>query len=289
MSRAPLASEASPVDLAATALAEAEANLNRLRARLAAARSSFAEADRAEREAALVVAQSESKTDDHGYDAAIAERAKADRIVNMLAGDLVPAAEAQVAAAAEIFVQAERTACADQAEVACSAAARALEDRYPKVIAEIEALKALVADADALAATANRGLPDHRREVATVEERVRDAAALPDRVVDEEVIEVWCYAGTTEPVPANQVPDIRLVNPDGASGFRHALPARSMGEGRRVELRHLMKVTIAKAQYWIKGPRLKDMTPPPLKASQFAPQRRVELHEIAGGGSGVVR
>lgn len=274
------------LDRALAAKIDADAELDLLRERLAEERESLAQADTAARTAGLSLARSGSDGDRSASREALALKAEIEWTISHLTDILVPEAEEAKARAADDLAEARRTACADEVEAECEALAQRLTEEYPELIARLADLKAAVAQADARRAEANRDLPAGREPMSPVEHRVRDVPSLPRREVSQEVVSVWCFAGTGEPIPEARLGEISKTSRDRRSGDAHfILPSRSsqsLSAGQKVELKRLLRVTMEDRSDQLRGARLADLILPPLRPTGAEPQRWVELRAFAG-------
>lgn len=270
------------LDHALAAKIEAEGELDLLRERLAEERGSLAQAEAAARAAGLALARSGSDAERRASREALALKAEIERTISHLTDILIPEAEEAKARASEALADARRTACADEAEAECEAVARRLAEEYPELIQRLADLKAAVAAADAKRAEANRDLPDGRTPLWPVEARVRDIPGQHAGEVSREVVSVWCWAGTLNPVSEDRLGDITATSHPRhlGGGSKHVLVSRSRnGSNHPVELRRLVRVTMQDAQQLVRGPRLSETVLPPLRPT--APQGRqwTELRE----------
>lgn len=287
-------SKLSAVEAAAERVAEAEGELALLRARWAEAQGELARAVEAEQAASLAVARTGGDEDHAAFDAAMARRAKAGRIVDNLRAALVPQAAAALAAAQTDLAEARRTEIADAAEAACAAAAAKLAADYPKILDRLAALKVLVEEADRQARAANADLPQGRRAVAEVEERVRDQPGVAERVIGDEVIEAWVWADRPDtPVPLDQVgqiDEVGQVRPDGRRAHYWRSKPSPLASGnvppREVVWRSLRRIVIEAEQFRRRGPRIRELAVPPAldEALRWSPGRRTEYRAVEDGG-----
>lgn len=270
------------LDHALAAKIDAEGELDLLRERLAEERGNLAQADAAARTAGLALARSGTDADRLASREALALKAEIERTISHLTDTLIPEAEEAKARASEALADARRTACADEAEAECEAVARRLAEEYPELIQRLADLKAAVAAADAKRAEANRDLPDGRTPLVPVEARVRDIPGQRAGEVSREVVSVWCYAGTLNPISEDRLGDITATSRPrhlgGGSG--HVLVSRSRnGNNHPVELRRLVRVTMQDAQQLVRGARLNDMVMPPLRPDVAEVRQWTELRE----------
>ncbi|MDI6623177.1 MAG: hypothetical protein QME55_00475 [Brevundimonas sp.] len=272
----------SDVPAATDALATAKDQLASLRQR-----HQQAEADHDAAEAALKAAGVQMAGDLPGaaeaYETASAALTRSKALLDGFNATVIPDAEAAVVAAEERLLEATRAYAADVAEAECLAAAARLETEYPELVARFEDLKATVAAADHKRMLANKALPTGRNEMAPIEHRVRDILASPGGVVAEEIVSVWCYAGTLRPVAEDRIDQIIVTGRDRDTGqSHHILPSRSArgGVGNKVELRRLKKLTIGERTQAVRSARLSDLVLPPLRPEGEKPRLRTELVEI---------
>lgn len=218
------------------------------------------------------------------YEAASEDLARAKAKLVGFNESVIPVAEAAVSAAEERLVEAQRAYAADVAEAECAAAAARLETEYPELVARLEDLKATVAAAEHKRMLANKALPIGRPAMAPIEHRVRDIPASAGGILAEEVVSVWCYAGTLRPISESRIGEIIVTGRDRVSGqSHHVLPSRSArgGEGHRVELRRLKRLTLGDPTPAVHGPRLANLVVPPLRPTGRDQRLRTELVEIA--------
>ncbi len=271
------------VPTATVALATAEDQLASLRLH-----HQQAEADYAAAETALKAAGVQMAGDHPGaaeaYEAATAALTQVKARLDGFSESVIPDAEAAVADAEGQLLEATRAYAADVAEAECAAAAARLEVEYPELVARFEDLKATVAAADHKRMLANQALPIGRTEMAPIEYRVRDIPASAGGIVAEEVVSVWCYAGTLNPVPESRLEDIVATGRDRASGeSHHVLPSRSSrgGPGHRVEYRRVKRLTLGDPSPAVRSARLANLVLPPLRPEGGSKSLRTELVEIA--------
>lgn len=271
------------LDCALAAKIDAESELDLLWERLAEERGSLARADETARTAGLALARSGSDADRLASREALALKAEIERTISHLTDTLIPEAEEAKARTTEALADARRTVCADEAEAECAAVARQLAEEYPDLVQRLNDLKAAVAAADAKRVEANRGLPEGRAPIVPVEARVRNIPGHRGGEVSREVVSVWCYAGTCDPIPESRLGEItktsrsRLVG--GFDG--HVLLSRSRtGNNHPVELRRLVRVTLVDRQEPARWARLSDLVLPPLRPAAPEPRRWVELREL---------
>ncbi|WP_269514898.1 hypothetical protein [Brevundimonas subvibrioides] len=274
------------LDRALAAKIDADGELDLLRERLAEERDNLAQADAAARTAGLASARSGLAADKQAAREALALKAEVERDISQLTDILIPEAEEAKARASEALAEARRTACADEAEAECEAVARRLAEEYPELIQRLTDLKVSVAAADAKAVAANRDLPVGRSNVLYAEAQVRDIPAQRGGKILQEVVSVWCYAGTLEPIPEDRLGEIQKTSRDRRSGETHfILPSRSthsLSAGRQVELKRLLRVTMEERSELRRGSRLADMSLPPLRPNVSEARRWTELRELAG-------
>lgn len=270
------------VPAATVALATAKDQLASLRLR-----HQQAEADHAAAEAAQKAAGVQMAGDLPGaaeaYEAASAALTRVKARLDGFNESVIPDAEAAVADAEARLVEATRTYGADVAEAECVAVAARLEAEYPELLARFEDLKAAVATADHKRMLANKMLPAGRSEMAPIEYRVRDIPASAGGIVAEEVVSVWCYAGTLNPVSESRIGEIVATSRDRRSGqSHHTLPSRSArgGPGHKVELRRVKRVTVGSPTQAARGARIANLILPPLRAEGADQRLRTELVEI---------
>ena len=197
---------------------------------------------------------------------------------------VIPDAEAAVDTCEARLIEATRAYAADVAEAECAAAAARLETEYPELVARFEDLKATVAAVDHKLMLANKALPIGRAEMAPIEYRVRDIPASAGGVLAEEIVRVWCYAGTLNPVAESRIGEIIVTGRDRVSGeSHHVLPSRSArgGPGHRVELRRVKRLTLGDPTQAVRSARLANLVLPPLRPEGGHQHRRTELVEIA--------
>lgn len=271
------------VPAATVALATAKDQLASLRLR-----HQQAEADHAAAEAAQKAAGVQMAGDLPGaaeaYEAASAALARVNARLDGFNESVIPDAEASVADAEARLVEAARTYAADVAEAECDAAAARLEAEYPELVARFEDLKATVAAADHKRMLANQALPIGRAEMAPIEHRVRDIPASAGGVLAEEIVSVWCYAGTLNPVAEGRLGEIIATGRDRVSGeSHHVLPSRSArgGPGHRVELRRVKRLTLGDQTQAVRSARLVNLILPPLRPDGGHQHLRTELVEIS--------
>lgn len=270
------------LDHALAAKIDAENELDLLKGRLAEEQQNLGLADLQSKQASLAAARSGSIDALAAEREALAHLAAVERMVSNLADRLIPEAETALIKAERAVAEARRTACADEAETECEAVARRLAEEYPELIQRLADLKAAVAAADAKRAEANRDLPDGRTPLWPVEARVRDTPGQRVGEVSREVVSVWCYAGTLNPISEDRLGDITATSRPrhlgGGSG--HVLASRSRnGNNHPVELRRLVRVTMQDAQQLVRGPRLSDMVLPPLRPDAPDCRQWTELRE----------
>lgn len=271
------------VPAATVALATAKDQLASLRLR-----HQQAEADHAAAEAELKAAGVQMAGDLPGaaeaYESAAAALTRIKALLDGFSESVIPDAEVIVADAEERLLEATRAYAADVAEAECVAAAARLEVEYPEVVRRLEDLKATVAAADHKRMLANQALPIGRAEMAPIEHRVRDIPASAGGVLAEEIVSVWCYAGTLNPVAEGRLGEIIATGRDRASGeSHHVLPSRSArgGPGHRVEYRRVKRLTFGDASPAVRGSRLANLVLPPLRPEGGHQHLRTELVEIS--------
>ncbi|MFG1286557.1 hypothetical protein [Xanthobacter versatilis] len=164
--------------------------------------------------------------------------------------------------------KARRTAYS-KADDAQRAAQSELVAKYPIAVAELIRLRELVAKADRLAEAANNDLPQGAARLLETES-VRDAPAVPEHILREEMADVWFTVEGNTPVDA-----ARVTRREGRKGIMYA--ESSFGP-RPVpcELRRVRKVTRQRWTPPVYGARLADLELPDLKAEPGAAPKPVE-------------
>ncbi|MBU1348205.1 MAG: hypothetical protein KKA16_14795 [Alphaproteobacteria bacterium] len=284
---------------ALTARDAAAQDLAQLQRRSAEADEALVEAERDASASGLAMARASDEASETAYIDAVGRVDRARTVAAGIAETLIPDAELALEAAESAVLEAQRTACADEAAALSDLVARRLEEEYPVILGQLEALKSAVADAEAVLAAANRNLPAGREPLLPIEHRVRDVVAQQGGIVAREVVSVWCYAGTCSPVSAERISEIVRTRRGRRAGEvdGHVLPSRSRGnsgrgslpssgrlritDGHRVELRRLVQVTLEERIHSSMWARLKDARLPTLRPAVTAPRRWTELRELA--------
>ena len=299
MSRATVSpASVSVVDAALAARDAAAQDLAQLQRRRIEADAALVAAERDASSAGIAMARASDESAEAAYVDAVGRVDRARTVAVGIAETLIPDAEIALEAAEADVLEAQLTACADEAAALGELVARRLEEEYPVLVAQFEELKAAVADAETVIAAANRDLPTGRDSLPGIEARVRDVPGRPGGIVAREVVNVWCYAGTCSPVSPDRVSEIirtRLARRDGA-GESHILPSRSrlnsgrgslpasghfrIADGHRVEQRRLVQVTLEERVPATTWARLKDARLPPLQPTVGPPLRWTELREL---------
>lgn len=283
------ATQSNPVTEARDAKAACEEELNLLRNRLSEERRNLLAAEDAAREAGLALARSGAEHDRVASREALAAKAEIERMISHLSEILIPEAEAACDEAEQHVDDTVRAEAAARAEATCAAAAERLAAEYPELVRRLDELKAIVADADAVAAEVNANLAPGERQIASVESRVRDLPSEPGGEVSREPVSVWCYAGTLNPVPEDRLGEIvstgyrhRSFGPSGG----HVLPPRSgVGNNKAVERRRLLRVTVREASKYVHGSRLRDLELPALRPAERRVRTWAELKPLDGEGT----
>lgn len=178
------------------------------RAEIEAAERAGAEADAAYRDGLL-------RLEEHELEKLIADRQTAtvrrDRAVA-----LVAALTERLAVSQAAEDQAERRARYDGARKAQAAAAKVLATEYPKLARGLVGVLRTLAEADALAQSANEALPDGVDVLVTVEGMARREPNVPERIVSDERFTAWCGLGGHRLDPEVQAKV--EPGPDGVSG-----------------------------------------------------------------------
>jgi hypothetical protein len=281
--------QTNPVEEAREAKVACDEELNLLRSRLSEEQRNLLVAEDAAREAGLTLARSGADADRIASREALAVKAEIERMVSHLSEILIPEAQFACDEAAERLDQANRAEAAALAEAACEAAAQRLAIEYPDLVQRLEELKRIVAEADAKAAEVNRALPSGLKPVMPVEARVRDLPAEPAREVSREPVSVWCWAGTTNPVPEDRVADIVATGTRRHHSLgptpHHVLLSRSGGNTKPVERRRLLRVTFCDATKHVHGPRIEDATLPSLRPPERRARSWSELRPLDAEGA----
>lgn len=299
MTRATVSAVAdSMVDAAQAARDAAAQDLAQLRLRSTEADAALVAAERDASSAGLAMARASDETSEAAYVAAVGRVDRARMVAVGITETLIPDAEVALEAAESALLEAQRTACADEAAAVGELAARRLEEEYPVILAQLEELTSAVAAAEAVLAAANRDLPTGRDRLPGIEARVRDVLGRAGGIVEREVVSVWCYAGTCSPVSTERVSEIVRTRRGRRAGQidGHILPSRSRGagggslpssnnlritDGHPVELRRLVQVTLEERLHTTTWVRLKDARLPPLRPTVAPVRRWTELRELA--------
>lgn len=300
MSRASVsAADDSLVDAALAARDAAAQDLAQLQRRSTEADAALVAAERDASSAGLAMARASDETSEAAYVDAVGRMDRARTVAAGIAETLIPDAEIALEAAEAAVREAQRTACADEAAALGEIVAGRLAEEYPVIVAQLEALKSAVAEAEAVVVAANRNLPAGRDPLPGIESRVRDVLGRAGGIVEREVVSVWCYAGTCSPVSPDRVSEIvraRRARRDEHSD-RHVLPSRSrlnsgrgnhpasghfrVTDGHPVELRRLVRVTLEERVHMTTWARLRDARLPTLRPTVEPARRWTELRELA--------
>jgi len=229
-----------------------------------------------EAEAAVIAADSRLKELEAGrVDAVTAgEESRAKHRSDLLAGRddaddaraAVAAIRARLSDAQAAAIEKGRREQYDRARAAQQAAADAVSARYEQAAEVLRDLARQAAEADELAAAANRNLPVATKPLlAEAEGLCRDWPAEPEQVLSRETVKLWCSED------GQPVPDQDRVRPLG--GDRGLLDIESWRTSRGMPVTRMTfeKITTRKWRAPAYAARLKDLDLPPLQPEKPAP------------------
>ena len=127
--------------------------------------------------------------------------------------------EREIAEGRENAEAARRVSLYNEAKAARDAAAKRLEEEYPRCAAGIVAVLADADEADRKVAWANRDLPEGFSPLEYSEVAARHTPGRPREIISEEIVDRWVFETSRLPCDVN-IKDYPLkVNSDGKSGL----------------------------------------------------------------------
>lgn len=165
----------------------------------------------------------------------------------------------QEVAAAE--AEAARVARYDTAARLATDVGEELAAKYPELVGALLQLLHRVTSADAAIQEANADLPAGRERLKRVEAAVRDVPGLPRRTVREQVVSLWAFPNSDQPLGEDQAARVR-----SSGGDRGVIPGGAWASGAEVVKRRFRRIEYLERQRAASGARLADMDLPALCA-----------------------